>query len=1112
MGAKMRGGGRRAEGGAPRRRGGSRGQLSRREFLAGTTLAGVALGMPAWLAGCGSDDGGHSMPTPGVTPTPTPGARPRERRTLHFDFSFGDVRDVRLVVANSQSNGAALVAHTAESRARARQQNPQLNAVPDAHLTHFVADVDLPADALQSLQAVGVDAATGESAVAAMYVHVPTQAARAAANRARDAGRPLTVRAAGTSGGLENLVINVRGFITPWDTAVTLVFHNQGVMNLNVDQGASILNLIGTLPCDDSDPSCTPFLATLATAVAEQWPATPSGGWATLVQLTTPDGKPVVDDDGNPVYRYDPSADVAQSVCLVADQIRQFIFDDEEFRGTNWHPTEGLTVCRSTASAARPAAAAAFAVTAAQPPGTHVHGVKFVTAEVVDPANRTVELQVRNDYLRYLSTYVQFANEAGDLPVQNPTSDDTARAKFLARINSNFTVLGIPRLGDDVPLSSVRFDVPADASIAKVYFGSLGVGGEAFCPEAVDGSILTLIFDIGIPTMMLAFGVAVTANMLLALSGQFGVGIVQILKASLPLILAQTGSDLANGIFGSASSHSATEALIELGNAVLSAFFATGSGAAVLVEITAQAVTGSLVEFAGPLGAIFRAIAVAADVATIAESVGEVLTNPALFINQLTLTMTTTVTINRDPNDFQFPATARTFEVILTYDSASKVAHKQVGTIEPGRTEPLVVVFDDVPSGGMVTVDVYLTTDTGCIVGRSTDANGTPGPFGPVPGTQAAIELTIKELLIPLTQTTQYLHDVKLEYQNGQHVWVETAAPTATITSLMEGDDDALNGVAGITLSQRTGMAGYAYHAGGQGVPFCGQSATGIMHVIQNVFLGEDADSGLKQVPCGFEQTAGIVYDKLGPPSGGGRNFFVQPTAEGYLLQSVSLDGTTPFDLDNPLTWGVFSRSLDSLAVVPTGYVVGVDRQKHKMQILELPPAPSNPATAPQAVPFSVSKMGPGTRPGLMLAPVAVTVIDAAILILEDGNQRIQAVDVSGNPVLRFQNGTTNIIELEQGAGIVYLDLGVEGMGYLYVLSFVNDGAAAADYRLDVYDPQGNFLTRTTGVAAARMAVDTFRNVYTLNYETIAGAPRVEPSLSQWNPSTPGGCPTPPAA
>jgi hypothetical protein len=153
--------------------------------------------------------------------------------------------------------------------------------------------------------------------------------------------------------------------------------------------------------------------------------------------------------------------------------------------------------------------------------------------------------------------------------------------------------------------------------------------------------------------------------------------------------------------------------------------------------------------------------------------------------------------------------------------------------------------------------------------------------------------------------------------------------------------------------------------------------------------------------------------------------------------------------------------------------------------------------------------MGLGTRAGLLSAPVAVAVIDATILILEDGNQRVQAVDVSGNPVMLFKNGTASTFALEQGTGIAYLDLGVEGLGYIYVLSYVNNGMTAADYRLDLYDPQGNFLARTTGVAAARLAVDTFRNVYTLNYEVVANAPRIEPSLSQWNPSTPEGCPTP---
>ena len=954
--------------------------------------------------------------------------------------------------------------------------------------------------------------ADGGAAVAVMHIHVPAAARQAAQQRALAAGGGDRVGRGGPAPA-RGVLTGGNDYLTPLDTALSLVFHSPEIMNLNVDQGATVLNLIQTLPCTN-EPMCTPYIGTLATQIAEKWPATTSGGWATLVQVIDANGKPVVDDQGKPAYRYDLDTDILQAVSTVAAQVKKAIFDNPQFLGTNWHPTQGITVSQTSATSGltvRPTGAAQFALTAAYPAGASVHGVAFQSVNVTNQSARTVQLQFRNAFLRYLSTYVQFANEGGDLPVANPTSSDTSRAKFLAWINSNYTVLGIPLFGNDIPLSSVQFDVPADASIAKVYFGSLGLGGQAFSPEAVEGAILTLIFNIGIPTILLAAGVAATGALLRALSEEFGVTIIQILRASLPLILGIAGGDLANGIFGTANSSSAVGVLTSIGSALLSAFFATGEGAALLVQLAAVVISENAADFMGPLAIVFRIIAVAADVAMIAESVGEVLASPAIFINQLCLTQTTTVTISHDPDDFQFPATARKYEVTLTYDSASKVAHKQCGAIEPGRVDDIVAVFDGVPSGGMVTVDVYLTTESGCIVGRSTGQDGmTPGPYGPVPGTQASIALTIKELLIPLLQTTQYLHDLKLEYQNGQHAWVESAPPTATIADLGSGQENALYDLNGITISQRTGMAGYAFRAGGQGVPFCGQTISGIAYMVQNLFLAEDPDRGLKQLPCGFQQVAGIVYDRLGPADGIGRNFFLQPTPGGFFVQSITLDDTTPINVQNPLSWGVFSQALDSLAVVPTGYVVGVNRLNHQMQILELPPAAVDSGQAPQAVPFAVTKMGLGTRAGLLAAPVAVAVIDATILILEDGNQRIQAVDVSGNPVLIFHNGTSNLVTLEQGTGITYLDLGVEGMGYLYVLSFVNDGMTAADYRLDVYDPQGNFLTRTTGVAAARMAVDTFRNVYTLNYEVVANAPRIEPSLSQWNPSTPEGCPTPP--
>jgi hypothetical protein len=401
----------------------------------------------------------------------------------------------------------------------------------------------------------------------------------------------------------------------------------------------------------------------------------------------------------------------------------------------------------------------------------------------------------------------------------------------------------------------------------------------------------------------------------------------------------------------------------------------------------------------------------------------------------------------------------------------------------------------------MVQVEVVLTTDDDFIVGT-----GSAGPLAALPETAGTIPVTIAEVLIPLTRTTRYEHVLKLTYQDERPMWVETGAPTATRSSLCQGQENALCALNGITVHTRSGHAGYGFQAGGQNVPLCGDASTGgTLHMVQNVFLGRDPNRETGRLPCGFLQPVGIVYDPLGPSAGVGRHFFLQPTPSGFLVQAVLLNDAAPFDnIDDPEVWGRFTQPLDSLAVHPAGYVVGVSRENHKMEILQLPAEPANVNEAPQAVPFAFLKSGEGDRPGLMRAPVAVVVSDNAILVLEDGNARIQAFDVNANPVLRFKNGTTSIVELQDsGPGVVYLDLGVEALGYLYVLSYVNDGLAADDYRLDLYTPDGDFLARTTGVAAARLAVDAFRNVYTLNYETIAGAPRVEPSLSQWEPSTP---------
>jgi hypothetical protein len=94
----------------------------------------------------------------------------------------------------------------------------------------------------------------------------------------------------------------------------------------------------------------------------------------------------------------------------------------------------------------------------------------------------------------------------------------------------------------------------------------------------------------------------------------------------------------------------------------------------------------------------------------------------------------------------------------------------------------------------------------------------------------------------------------------------------------------------------------------------------------------------------------------------------------------------------------------------------------------------------------------------------------------------------------------------EGNAGVTPLDLSVESKGYIYVLKYLPPAAGLvlpSNYWLDIYMPDGTFLTQVQGLAAARLQVDLWRNLFTLNYEIIAGSGRTEPSASQWIPSTP---------
>lgn len=96
---------------------------------------------------------------------------------------------------------------------------------------------------------------------------------------------------------------------------------------------------------------------------------------------------------------------------------------------------------------------------------------------------------------------------------------------------------------------------------------------------------------------------------------------------------------------------------------------------------------------------------------------------------------------------------------------------------------------------------------------------------------------------------------------------------------------------------------------------------------------------------------------------------------------------------------------------------------------------------------------------------------------------------------------------------VTYLDVAVEAQGHVYVLSHQLDGADPADYLLDVYAPDGRWLFRTPdpslsktpqNVVAGKIAVDIWRNLYAVTFETLHGPNGdPQPGVAHWTPTPP---------
>lgn len=999
-------------------------------------------------------------------------------------------------------------AHSDETRDLYLNQNGLQGTIDDDDVTHYAEGVDMPDDrvALMWVTHSPEEDREGQHGLGLVGLHIPQVAMEKARTLRAYQGWPRYRQYLENPMPKRNARFEPRKLVkrdanddpddmlTPLDTAKAILFHHPEVTSLDPDVAALVVthieNAVG--------------LAELSDAISAQGRAYEhddeyEDGWAVLVPILDEDGNRRVKSDGSPYYHYVLSDRTSEEAELAVKSLLRAAHNDLDLRDRTWHVQDGTGAIDASpeplATRSQRAGGAYDWTLGYNSSRSGLEARVEAMSDNPDTGNRRVKIGLKNYWLRHLTFYVGFVKADGTrmkIPASMATSHDDKDndIMYVGKLPPVVEIMSIPLPAD---WTDFTIDVPKEAQSIEIMAGGLGVGHLDYPKVANNGMIMTFVFEYGIPLFFLAAGAGIESTSWYKDLMKDDDLVFAIIAVGGFLLAGENAAEI--GMGGSPKAVLSRSATL-VGNLILS------KACAKLAEYVTKKLTEAELEGAIPfVGWGLKVLSISATLSAIAQTTAEVLSSPWVIKNTLTPSMDMEVTVFHDPDDYQFPATATKYQLIATY--ADKKTRKLPMRSLPGTTvsDPIVEVFEDVPAGGTVEVTVAFYAENDWLAGRGTTGKVT----NLVPSGQDKLKLniTLEEIKVPLDQTSRYHHKQRLNYAGGKYEWVAATAPTETLSSLSCANVGShLCSLDNITFSQRAGMFGYSWQAAGPNMSQCDTGTTDVqLHFVQNMSAKANPNIGYKSIGCGMSEKTTIVYELMGPENGSGMNFFLDTRNGNYHLRRVVTDESTPMTASGP-SWGRFTQPLDDIAINDAGYVVGANWANSKLEILTIPTEGSPDETAPWARLLG----GEGTREGLMYGPKAIAfTAEGVLLVLESLNKRIQALDIDGNPVKYFNNKQDYFADLYADTGLVtYLDMGVEFMGYIYVLSYENDGSNVNDYRLDIYDPQGEFLSRTVGLAAHKMTVDFWRNVYSLNYQSIAGpGGRTEPSVSEWIPSTP---------
>lgn len=865
------------------------------------------------------------------------------------------------------------------------------------------------------------------------------------------------------------------------DAARFIVFHHPELLTLDPGVAAKILGYI------ESTSAFGTLVDSLNDQGAAQDPDSDYEGWANGEYLLDAQGAKIADGKGSYYWAYRYTSDTGEYLSAAVQQALLKVRDDAALEGIRFETP--------------------FARAGNDSGGAYVFDDENwrsgcrVTLE--SSSGRTITFSAANSQFRHLGVYVRFLDARGaplslqSLPAtERPAAHalDTDIASFLGILEPQPLILGVALR--DNPTAQFTVTLPSTALRAEILAGGIGVGplpdrlaqeGAAQLP----GAVLTMIMELVLPAFYLAAGKTVDQ-----------------IKAAQPTVLTPLEAYVlefaarpeTQATFLTATSKAALDAVdTTLAWTLLSALIKDNAPALVqLFKWLGSVEPGEYLRVARTLLEAVAAVGTLQAMVVTSLDLGQ---SPRIISYRLDPTIDLNVTIGPPADTYQFPAAAARYS--LTVGAANTTLLSSGEQPLPSPTVAQIShTFTQLPPRGTVQVQAEFQADNGWVAAQgASDPVLLEGVAGPV-----TIVVPLIGQAVPLSPATTYSHRQKLVIRQGRHGWdAAAAAPSATRTSLGGNMSVTLEDLAGIALS-RAGRLIYAWQGKSPTLQECPTGAASTpLYTLQSIGLaGADPDAALKTLDCGY--AAPLVFGCGGQAPSPERCFLLAPRASGapggteYHAHRIDLTEATPFDLASLPSWGRFSASrLGSVAVHPLGVIAALDADNEKVELLRLPATPYGQLNA-AAYAFQIA--GQGKNLGRLQGARAIAIAGDTLLVLEEGNERIQAFDLDGN-VVKYFNGSASA-PLKQWPDdatrhLTYLDLQVNGAGYLYVLSYEEPGDHPEQYRLDIYSPDGSRLARTTGVAAARFVLDPWGAVYTLNYELLQGPnQRPEPSVSLW--------------